>query len=157
MEIKEDPDQKGVAWRRKAHVARIRTELNPTRATETTSPPPIPTARRLREEKKTKTEGEAAAGDDAAKDEAKEAEVKAAEVKAELGDAADAPAPEEAAPAEGAAHDATPMDAVGGEGVALDPPRGRPRGRASWRATTATNSNKIRGDQRDDRDRRERR
>ena len=48
--------------------------------------------------------------------------MKAAEVKAELGDAADAPAPEEAAPAEGAAHDATPMDADGGEGVALDPP-----------------------------------
>ena len=47
MEIKEDPDQKGVAWRRKAHVARIRTELNPTRATETTSPRDS-TARRRR-------------------------------------------------------------------------------------------------------------
>ena len=54
--------------------------------------------------------------------------MKAAEVKAELGDAADAPAPEEAAPAEGAAHDATPMDADGGEGVALDPPARSPSG-----------------------------
>ena len=127
MEIKEDPDQKGggpeAEGARRAHPDGIEPDEG-----DRDDKPSRFDGPAVEEEKKTKTEGEAAAGDDAAKDEAKEAEVKAAEVKAELGDAADAPAPEEAAPAEGAAHDATPMDAVGGEGVALDPPARSPSG-----------------------------
>ena len=66
--------------------------------------------------------------------------MKAAE-KAELGDAADARAGG-GCPGRGRRACATPMDAVGGEGVALDPAVAL--GAGHRRATTATNSNKIR-------------
>ena len=136
MEIEEDPDQGGGEGARRAP---LRTELNPTRATRGDK-----RIRRPVEEEKSESGGEGGAGDDAAKDGAGEAEVRAAEV----GGVGDAAAPRPRGGCRPGAPRATRHYGRGWRRKASPwTPASRPRGRA-WRATAATNGNKIRGDAR---------